>query len=86
MNKQPDTFERWVTWPDWAKDAIVVDTDVRLSWRDALRVLFRRRFTMSAKVFVPAVVERHEGVGHFSVEPIWPRRKGYGVAEAEAKP
>ena len=78
-------FDTWTTWPAWARDAIVTDTDVVLSWRDALRVLFHRRFTVTAKTFVEVPPGRAETISRFGVLPLWPCRPALGMVQADAQ-
>ena len=76
-------FDEWTTWPEWAKDAIVLDTEVVLSWRDALRVLLRRRFSVTSKTFTAAVPGRVHTISRFYVAPPWHSRR-LGTVEAQA--
>ena len=81
-------FDRWVTWPDWAKDAVMTDVNVTLSWRDRLWVLARGRFTVTAKVFTENVVGKTDSRSRFDVNRRWPwQRRMYGmVTRAEREP
>ena len=76
-------FDEWTTWPEWAKDAIVLDTEVVLSWRDALRVLLRRRFSVTSKTFTADVPGKVHTISHCYVAPLW-RARRLGTTEAQA--
>lgn len=76
-----EEFDSWITWPGWAKDAVVIDTDVHLSLRDAIRVLWKRRITVTTKTFTESVVGRAETLSRVTIEP-WRRRRAFGVVES----
>lgn len=65
-------FDRWVTWPEWAKDSAVTDCDVTLSFTDRLWVLVRGRFTVTAKVFTENVIGQTASLSRFTVNRRWP--------------
>mgnify|MGYP001608600232 CR=1 FL=1 len=73
-------FDTLITWPAWAKDAIVIDTRVVLSWGDALRVLVRRSFTITTKTFVETPPGRAETISRCEVAPLWPQRSSLASA------
>jgi len=76
------TTEQWYEWPEWAKDALVCDTDVTLSWRDRLRVLIGRRITVTTKTFTQAQIGRNETLSRACVTPLW-RRRPVGMVTSE---
>lgn len=75
-----DDFDRWYEWPDWAKDLVVVDCNIHLSLRDALKVLWRRSLTVSTKTFTANVVGRAESLSHVSL-PRWRDQPKVGYVE-----
>jgi hypothetical protein len=77
---QADEFDSWVAWPEWAKDAVVTDTVALLSWRDAIRLLWKRRFTLSCKTFTESVVGRTASVTRLYIEP-WRSRRDLGISD-----
>ena len=86
MSKMSDAeaeFDRWVTWPEWAKDAVVVDTDVHLSFGDAVRLLWKRRLTVTSKTFTAVQIDRTESLSRVYIEP-W-RRPPLDMVEARAQ-
>jgi hypothetical protein len=79
-----DDFERWISRPAWAKDAVVNDLTIRLSWRDRLLVLLGRPFHVTVKTWTSEPVGRTEGMTRSTVLGFrWPwKRKRFAVAEA----
>ena len=69
-----DDFDQWYEWPSWAKDALVIDTDVRLSLRDRLRILWHGKLTVTAKTFTRIVVGEHTTLSRCRVPPVIPSR------------
>ena len=69
MAEKMDEFDRWIEWPEWAKDAIVTDVDVFLSLRDPIRVLWKRRLTVTSKVFTSAEVGRTHSLSRVYIAP-----------------
>lgn len=75
-------FDRWVAWPEWAKDAVVTDVTVVLDWRDRLWLLVRGRFIVTAKVFTEHIVGKTASLSSFGVDRHWPwHRHRYGMVE-----
>ena len=64
-----DDFDTWIAWPKWAKDAIVVETDVHLSFLDAVRVFWKRKLTVTSKTFTSGFPERTHSLSRVSIEP-----------------
>lgn len=84
MDEKTHEFEEWIMWPEWAKDAVVVDTDVHLSLGDALRLLWKRKLTVTSKTFVPVEIAKTHSLSRVHIAR-W-RRPRHGVlyrAEAE---
>lgn len=75
---------RWYEWPEWAQDALIADTDVHLSWRDAVRVLWKRRLTVSTKTFTASVIGRCDTMSRVYIEP-W-RLRPVGVVTSGETP
>ena len=77
-------IERWLEWPDWARDAVVTHLSIQLGWRDRLLVLIGRPLLVTTKALTANVVGRTEGRSRVSVVPIrWPwSRPRIAVAEA----
>jgi hypothetical protein len=78
-----EEFDRWVTWPEWAKDAIVTDVTVTFSWRDRLRILCGKRPVVTVKTFTRMVIGEQATQSRVYVPRLWYRRRGL-VAIAES--
>lgn len=63
-------IERWLEWPEWARDAVVTDLSIQLGWRDRLLVLIGRPLLVTTKAMTANVVGRSEGRSRVSVGPI----------------
>lgn len=85
--KTLDSIERWLDWPEWAKDAVVTDAAIHLDWKDRLLVLLGRPVIVTTKALTEHMVGRTEGRSRVSVLPIpWPwRRPRFGIAEARPR-
>ncbi len=71
--------------PWWAKDAIVVDTDIHLSFWDAVRVLWKRKLSLSTKTFTEVEsVGRIQTLTRLYIEP-WRRRPPPGIVAVEGE-
>ena len=70
---------RWITQPDWAKDGIVVDVDIVLSWQDLLLLIWRRgRFSLTVKTWTAdgPISGRMESLTKVRIRPVlWPWRQ-----------
>lgn len=80
------SFEEWHEWPDWAKDALLIDTAVQLSWRDRWRALCGRPVRVESKTFLRVVVGDHTTLSRASVAPLWRWRATLGMVEAAPEP
>ena len=78
MSKASDEMDRWTTWPEWAKDAVVVDTDVHLSFWDAVRVCCMRQLTVSSKTWTPVEIGRTQTVSRVHIPP-WRHKRSLGL-------
>jgi len=84
-----DSLMQWINWPEWAKDAVVVDVDLVLDWRDILLLIWRRgRLGVSVKTFTEVVVGgpqggRTESISRILIQRIrWPwQRPLFAVAD-----
>lgn len=79
-----DSIERWLDWPEWAKDAAVTHVDIHFDWKDRLLILIGRPVLVTTKVLTENVVGKNEGRAQVSVSRIrWPwARPRFAVAEA----
>lgn len=82
MAEREEEMERWYTWPDWAKDAMVTDVTVAFSWRDRLRILCGKQPIVTVKAFMPDVIRRHIVLSRVSVPRLWYWRPRGFVVEA----
>lgn len=68
--------------PEWAQDAIHVNTEVRFGFVDRLKILFGYRMSLDAMVSTAAMPGRTETVTELRVwRPYWQRQVGM-VTEA----
>ena len=70
--------DEWFEWPEWAKDAIVVDVEIHFSWADRLRVLLRGRADVRAKVFTEHLPGQVKTLTTAYALKLWTRKRfGY---------
>lgn len=80
-----DGIERWLEWPDWAKDAVVSDVRIHFDWKDRLLILLGRPVTVTTKAHTEHVAGRTEGRARVNVARIrWPWSPPPSFAQAEA--
>lgn len=81
-----DSFERWIDWPEWAKDAVVTDVHMRFDWKERLLILIGREVTVTTKAHTENVAGRTEGQARINVHRIrWPWSRPL-MAVAEVRP
>ena len=69
--------------PEGYRDAIYVDADIFLDWRDKIKVLFGYRLTLKHQVFT----ENKPGACHTNtIVTVWRLRKGRITFVTEAEP
>lgn len=81
-------IERWLEWPEWAKDAVVVDVqEIRFDWRERLMILFGRPVDVTTKAHTEHVVGRSHGQARVTVRHIyWPwTRRPFAVSDARGE-
>lgn len=87
VSQREQEFDQWVTWPEWAKDALTTETVVRVSLADALWILVRRRFSVDAKTFVPLEIPAPRvTLSRFYVDRRWPWQRRFGMVTSAAPP
>jgi hypothetical protein len=69
--------------PVWATDAVMVETEVHLDWRDRLRVLVRGQLWVKSQTFTEHKPGRVESVSDVAVAPIRLKTVGYYTEEAQ---
>jgi hypothetical protein len=82
-----DSIERWLEWPEWAKDGVITHVEIHLDWRDRLLVLIGRPVLVTTKALTENVAGRTEGRSRVSVPRIiwpWSRRPPCSVADQVA--
>lgn len=71
--------------PEWAKDALHVESDVHLDWRERLKVLFGAVVHVHTTTFCGNMPGRAESKAQVNVYFERPLPMGGGTAEAEAR-
>ncbi len=82
-------IERWLEWPEWARDAVVVEVQqIRFDWKERLLILLGRPVLVTTKAHTENKVGRSEGQARVTVHRIhWPwSRPSFGVADSRTEP
>lgn len=71
--------------PEWAKDAVHVDNDVVLDWKDRLRVLFGARIFVQTATFCETPPGRVESVSKATTYFPWVKVGGAVTLETKSE-